>query len=92
MASQLFWKEAEGLIKVTEEHPFLVAMVDGTLEEENFKYYVIQDALYLKDFALGLRSLAKNPGITECDSKRLNEFAHGAGVAEMELHNSFFQK
>lgn len=90
--AQSFWKTAEPLITLTEKHPFLVAMVDGTLEEENFKYYVIQDALYLKDFALGLRLLAKNPDISEDDSKRLNEFAYGAEVAEMDLHNSFFQK
>jgi len=87
-----FWKAAEPLIKITETHPFLVAMVDGTLNEENFKYYVIQDALYLKDFALGLRTLAKNSDISEADSKRLSKFAHGAEVAEMELHNSFFKK
>jgi len=66
--------------------------VDGTLNEENFKYYVIQDALYLKDFAMGLRFLSENPKISASDSKRLNDFAHGAGVAEMELHNSFFKK
>lgn len=30
--------------------------------------------------------------MSESDSKRLEEFAHGAEVAEMELHNSFFKK
>jgi len=90
--TESFWKTAEPLITLTEKHPFLVAMVDGTLNEENFKYYVIQDALYLKDFAMGLRFLSENPKISASDSKRLNDFAHGAEVAEMELHNSFFKK
>jgi thiaminase (transcriptional activator TenA) len=49
--SQDFWNAAKPLITVTEKHPFLVAMVDGTLALENFRYYVIQDALYLQDFA-----------------------------------------
>jgi thiaminase len=46
-----FWNAAKPLIDVTEHHPFLVSMVDGTLALENFRYYVIQDALYLQDFA-----------------------------------------
>jgi len=90
--AQSMWNAAEPLIKITENHPFLVAMVDGTLAEENFKYYVIQDALYLKDFAMGLRMLAQHPTNSEADSKRLEEFAGGAEIAEMELHNSFFKK
>lgn len=90
--SERFWKAAEKIIIKTESHPFLVDMVKGTLNEENFKYYVIQDALYLKDFAAALRILSKNDGVSESDSKRLEEFAHGAEVAEMELHNSFFKK
>ena len=55
---QAFWDAAAPMIKVTEKHPFLVAMVDGSLDMENFKYYVIQDALYLKDYADCLRRLA----------------------------------
>ena len=87
--AQDFWDEAISMISVTEKHPFLVAMVDGTLEEEQFKYYVVQDALYLQDFADCLRRLsAKAP--TEELQKRLEQFATGAEEAEMSLHNSFF--
>jgi thiaminase/transcriptional activator TenA len=71
----------------------LVAMVDGTLEEENFRYYVIQDAMYLKDFADSLRRLAKSVHhSSKEDSQRLDEFAKGAEEAEMSLHKSFFQQ
>ena len=52
MSAQEFWNAALPLIKVIEQHPFLVSMVDGTLPEENFEYYIIQDALYLHDFAV----------------------------------------
>ena len=48
---QSLWDKAHPIIiKETEKHPFLVSMVDGTLEENNFRYYVQQDVLYLKDF------------------------------------------
>ena len=92
MSAQAFWDNSADLIAVTEKHPFLVAMVDGTLDMENFRYYVIQDALYLADFAACLRRLGDNKGISQTDSERLKAFAKGAEVAEMELHNSFFKE
>lgn len=91
-ASQAFWDAAAPMIAVTEKHPFLVAMVDGTLAKDNFQYYVVQDAMYLQDFADCLRRLAQNPGVSETDSKRLDAFAKGAEDAEMALHNSFFKE
>lgn len=90
MSAQAFWNAAAPLIAVTERHPFLVAMVDGTLDMESFRYYVVQDALYLADFADCLRRLASNKGVSKSDSERLNSFAKGAEEAEMQLHRSFF--
>eukprot|EP00536_Pseudo-nitzschia_multiseries_P018354 jgi/Psemu1/228645/e_gw1.2416.4.1 len=91
VTAQTFWDEAYPLIAVTEKHPFLVSMVDGTLEEANFKYYVVQDALYLKDFADCLRRVAAKAPTPE-DAARLVDFAKGAEECELELHNSFFQQ
>jgi thiaminase len=90
MSAQSFWDKASDLIAVTEKHPFLVAMVDGSLPLSNFRYYVVQDALYLADFADCLRRLAKNEGVSASDSERLNAFAKGAEDAELSLHRSFF--
>lgn len=90
MSAQEFWDNAADLISVTEKHPFLVAMVDGSLDVSNFQYYVVQDALYLGDFADCLRRLAANEGVSKEDSTRLNEFAKGAEDAELALHRSFF--
>jgi len=90
--SQDFWNKAASLIECTERHSFLTAMVDGTLDLDKFRYYVVQDALYLADFAASLRLLSKNSGISETDSKRLEAFAVGAEEAEMSLHNSFFKE
>jgi thiaminase (transcriptional activator TenA) len=87
-----FWEKAEYIISVTERHPFLVAMVDGSLSIDQFQYYVLQDALYLHDFADCLRLLSNNRNISSADSNRLLAFAKGAEEAEMSLHNSFFQQ
>ena len=79
------------MIDVTSKHPFLVAMVDGTLPQANFQYYVVQDALYLQDFADCLRRLAATAPTPE-NATRLEAFAKGAEEAEMALHNSFFKE
>ena len=31
-------------------HPFVVEMANGTLDIEKYRYYLIQDTLYLKEF------------------------------------------
>jgi thiaminase/transcriptional activator TenA len=98
--AQSLWDAAADLIKVTESHPFLVAMIDGSLHLDNFRYYVIQDALYLTDFKACLELLAskmklemKEDGdITykeEC-IQRVKELAVGIDEAEKELHRSYF--
>ena len=102
---QDLWNDdaAYPIIKATERHPFLVAMVDGTLPMKQFQYYVVQDALYLKDFAYCLRHLgekrrsmkandATGSENYDADADRLIAFAKGAEEAELSLHNSFFRQ
>ncbi len=92
-----------GCKSATEAHPFLVAMLDGTLPVEKFRHYVLQDALYLTEFAYCLRLLGKkSPNShlpyshagknSESVKHRFDEFAKGAEEAEMGLHKSYFNK
>ena len=32
-------------------HPFVVALADGTLPQETFQFYILQDARFLTDLA-----------------------------------------
>uniref|UniRef100_A0A7S1Y2N7 Thiaminase-2/PQQC domain-containing protein n=1 Tax=Grammatophora oceanica TaxID=210454 RepID=A0A7S1Y2N7_9STRA len=88
---QSFWDDAKSIIEATEKHPFLVDMVKGTLDMDAFRYYVVQDALYLHDFADCLRRLGAKADDPE-SMERLKDFAKGAEEAELSLHNSFFQE
>lgn len=87
-----FWKAAEPIIQITERHPFLVAMVNGTLSLPSFMYYAVQDALYLKNFGDCLIILSKKKEAFQKDSKCLIELARKAEEAKMWLHTSFFKK
>ena len=92
MAAQSFWDAAANLISITEKHPFLVSMVDGSLSYENFRYYVIQDALYLTDYANCLHMLGdKLSSIDVNKAKQLHQFAVGAEEDEKEMHRTFFK-
>lgn len=33
------------------EHPFVLGIQNGTLDKDKFRYYILQDFLYLKDYA-----------------------------------------
>ena len=69
-------------------HPFLRGLTDGTLPEERFRFYVLQDALYLREYARAL-SLA---GVRSPDESALvmfNEHSAGAITVERSLHEGF---
>ncbi len=89
--SERFWHASNSIISATEKHSFLTAMVDGSLSQDKFVYYVLQDALYLTDFADCLDQLSKK-STNPAHAKRLRELAKGAEEDEKELHRSFFKK
>src|ERR671933_1481562 len=71
-------------------HPFLRGLTDGTLTKERFRFYVLQDALYLCEYARAL-SLA---GVRSPDESALvmfNEHSAGAIVVERSLHEGFLK-
>lgn len=71
-------------------HPFLTGLTDGTLPEAAFQFYVIQDALYLRDFARGLAlPAAKSP--TDDATIMFTEHAKNAIVVARTLHEGFSQ-
>lgn len=85
------WRSIEGIFAQILEHPFLKGLTNGTLDEDAFRFYVVQDALYLRDFARGLAILGAKASeddwlIMFC------EHAKTAIVVERALHESFFQK
>lgn len=73
----------DGLKRVL-AHDFLQGLADGTLPREAFGYFIIQDTLYLGDYARALSLLAaKAP--TEA-APTLAAHAGAAVATELELH------
>ena len=86
-------KVTQRLLKAVEKtwddyytHPFVSGIKEGTLDKEKFRYYILQDYLYLIDyarvFALGA---AKSP-----DVETMTMFAHELTDTldnEMDIHD-----
>jgi thiaminase/transcriptional activator TenA len=93
MAEQLFseylWSEIEEIYAAILSHPFIVGLTDGTLERDAFRFYVIQDAQYLRDYARAL-SVAAARSPSEPDIAMFAQHAAGAIEVERSLHESFF--
>jgi thiaminase/transcriptional activator TenA len=81
------WNDITGIYAAILEHPFVTGLTDGTLPADAFSYYVVQDALYLRDYAKTLAIVAaKAP-----DTAGTEMFArHAAEIITVErlLHDS----
>jgi thiaminase/transcriptional activator TenA len=85
------WGSIEPIYAAILKHPFVRGLTDGSLPRDSFRFYALQDALYLREFsrALALAS-AKAP-----EDEWIIMFADHAAAAlrvERELHEGFFKE
>jgi thiaminase (transcriptional activator TenA) len=81
------WGGIAGIYQAILAHPFLTGLTDGTLSQDAFAFYVVQDALYLRGYAQALAAVASRAP----DSAAAEMFArHAAGIVtvERQLHES----
>ena len=83
------WGSIGATFKAIVDHPFIEGLSDGSLDRDSFRFYVVQDALYLAQYARALSvCAAKAPD--EQAIKMFCEHAAGAIAVERQLHESFF--
>ncbi len=84
------WASIETIYRAILDHPFIRGLTSGSLDREAFRFYVIQDALYLTEFARALAiCAAKSPN--DRALQMFSEHAAGAITVERELHETFFK-
>ena len=72
------------------EHPFVQGIQDGSLEKDKFKYYIMQDYLYLKEYAKVFAI-----GVAKAKSlETANLFAKYIAVmnGELDVHSGYMGK
>jgi thiaminase/transcriptional activator TenA len=85
------WKSIEMIYAAILRHPFLTGLADGSLSHESFRFYAVQDALYLREFARALLIAAARAPQDDW-IVMFNEHAAGALKVERALHESFFRE
>src|SRR5258705_6893728 len=83
------WRSIAPIYTAILRHPFVAGLTDGSLPRESFRFYAVQDALYLRDFARAL-SIAAARAPQDGWIIMFNEHAAGALKVERALHEGFF--
>lgn len=87
--TQYLWEKIAPIYQATLDHPFMAGLIDGTLPEDVFRQYAVQDAIYLQAYARSLSlASARAPKDEWCEM--FAEHARGILVDERSLHETFF--
>ena len=87
-------KILSGSSKIWDEfytHPFVLGIADGTLSEEKFKYFMIQDYLYLFEYAKVFSIGAAKAVDTEMQ-KVFSGYVSSILNSEMEIHRGYMKR
>jgi thiaminase/transcriptional activator TenA len=84
------WKSIEPIYDAILRHPFIRGLGDGSLDHETFKFYVLQDALYLREFGRALSITAARAPLDDW-IVMFAEHAANAVRVERALHEGFFR-
>lgn len=83
------WASAEATYQAILRHPFLTGLADGSLDVRAFRFYLVEDAYYLREFARAL-TIAGAKAPKEEWIVRLNSDSIGTLEAERAMHASYF--
>lgn len=83
-----WWEGIRSVRERIDALPFVVGLGDGTLDDQTFRGYLAQDALYLRDFARALAT-ASALAPTLAEQAFWAAAAEGSITAELELHESW---
>jgi len=84
-------KDISGLMQKIYDLPFNRELAEGTLGEDTFRFYVVQDSLYLNSFSRGL-SLAAARAPDASSMLRFAKSAQEAIEVERILHAGFLKQ
>ena len=72
-------------------HPFVRGIGDGTLDREKFRYYIMQDYLYLEDYAKSFAiGIAKAKSLET--TRLFSGYIHTLTGGEMDIHRGYMGK
>lgn len=79
------WSDITDIYDSILVHPFIAGLTDGTLPPESFAFYIVQDALYLRQYAAALAAVASRAPSAEAAAMFARHSAQ-AVATELGLH------
>lgn len=89
--SEKLYESVEEIWQSYYEHPFVKGIGNGDLEVDKFKYYMIQDYLYLLDYAK-VYALGVVKADTEEVMQGFSSMVNGILNGEMSIHRSYMKR
>lgn len=89
--SQSLYKSVEDIWESYYKHPFVDGIGQGTLDVDKFKFYMIQDYIYLIDYAK-IYALGIVKADTEEVMKGFATMVNGILNGEMSIHRSYMRR
>ena len=89
--SEKAWEEIAPIYAAILNHPFIRELTAGTLTKERFRFYMVQDALYLTEFSRVLSLVAARAPDPDT-MMQFDESARNALIVERALHETFFRE
>lgn len=89
--TQMLHEQTKEIWTKSKEHPFIQELVAGTLSEEIFRYYLIQDTYYLHHFARAHQEIIdRSDNQKVIDNQRFCK--EGLGASELAIREGFFKE
>ncbi|MGH3166341.1 MAG: thiaminase II [Trebonia sp.] len=85
--TKLLWSDITDIYDSILVHPFITGLTDGTLPADAFGFYVVQDALYLRQYGAALAAVASRAPSPEASAMFARHSAE-AVATELTLHSS----
>lgn len=88
VSTRKLWLSSTDIVENILSHPFLKELQEGTLREDSFRFYILQDYLYLKDFGKALLVIA-----SKTDSMKVRDMimdhVRNSLAEEKQLHTYY---
>jgi thiaminase/transcriptional activator TenA len=81
------WSEITDIYESILAHPFITGLTDGTLAPDAFAFYVVQDALYLRQYGAALAAVASRAPSPKAGAMFARHSAE-AVATELTLHST----
>ena len=89
--TEILLRAASPIWEAYHSHPFVRGIGDGTLDREKFRYYIVQDYLYLEDYAKSFAiGIAKAKSLET--TRLFSGYIHTLTGGEMDIHRGYMGK